>query len=53
MQSLSEILIDAARYRWIRENMAAHAWQFVQHPNWPEVTPAFVDQFIDKALEND
>ena len=50
MNTLKEILVDAARYRWLRERALS-----VYMPNeaWIGISGEFLDENIDEALTLD
>ena len=56
MHSLKEILLDAARYRWFRENAQFFVDDFMvswdeEHSYVPEMEPEEIDAQIDKLLK--
>ena len=49
MNALKDILVDAARYRWLRENIV----RFVDETIIDDMSPVCVDNEIDKHLAGD
>lgn len=51
MQTLKEILIDAARYRWLRENLPGYIEDRIDV--FHHCTPEQCDADIDEELKNE